>query len=75
MNEDEKRLLAFLDHICLKLGFCLPKSTRHEISRGGPYSADQIAGIVLEKEGLNPDGELRHFRDIRNEYTAFIERI
>ncbi len=64
-------ILKFLDHICIRFGFCLPSSTRAKIASGGPYQPDEIASLVLEEEGLNPDSELQHFRSLRNEYISF----
>jgi hypothetical protein len=64
-------ILKFLDHICIKFGFCLPACSRAKIASEGPYQADDFARIVLEEEGLNPDFELKNFRSLRNEFLNF----
>ena len=73
MNQDEKHLKGFLDHICVKLGFCLPKQIRDEIAIGGPYSPAEMARVVLAKEGLDPSVEPGLFRDVRNEFATFFK--
>ena len=66
-------LLKFLDHICIKLGFCLSATSRSKIASGGPYRPEDIARIVLEEEGISPDCEVRHFRAVRNEFINFFD--
>ena len=64
-------MLKFLDHVCIKFGFCLSANTRNKIASGGPYQPEDIARIVLEEEGLSPDCELQHFRALRNEFVSY----
>lgn len=71
MMTEYTMILKFLDRVCIKYGFCLPESKRTEIASSGPYEADDIAKLVIEAEGLNPDFETRHFRALRDEYTEF----
>jgi hypothetical protein len=73
MNESAD-LLEFLDHICVKLGFCLSATSRSKIASGGPYRPEDIARIVLDEEGLNPDCEVKQFRALRNEFINFLGR-
>lgn len=68
---ENAELLKFLDHICVKFGFCLSPTSRTKIASGSPYQPEEIACIVLLEEGLDPDLELHHFRSLRNEYIKF----
>ena len=70
MNE-QQLILSILDYMCVKLGFCLPEPVRMEIAANVPYAPQQIAMIVLEREGFNLESEQRHYKAIREEYTAF----
>lgn len=71
---ESQTILAFFDHVCVKYGFCLPQESRAALALEAPYSADEIAEIIIREEGLDPDCEKRHFRDLKNAYLEFIEK-
>ena len=73
MNEDQS-ILSFLDHICVKFGFCLSESVRFELASKGPYKPDDFVRVVMEAEGLDPDSAHRYFTDLRNEFIVFFDR-
>lgn len=70
---EHRTILTFLDHICVKLGFCLPEPARTELASRDDYTPDEIARAVLKAEELDPDLERRHFRAIRNEFISFFD--
>lgn len=74
MNDEEQHLSRFLDHLCVKQGYCLPPSVREDIASNGPYEPARLATLVLQAEGLDPEMHLKQLRDVRNAYVAFPRR-
>jgi hypothetical protein len=67
--------MQFLNLACVELGFTLTKEVREEIALAGPYEPADLARIILVKEGLDPEVDLKLFREVRNAYIRFLDGV
>lgn len=64
----DRKIENLLDELCVQQGFCLSLKERDRIASQGAWEADSFARDIITSEGLNPEYETRHFRDIRNKF-------
>ena len=74
MNQDYKKtmeieLKILLDELCLNQGFCLKDNDFENIISKKHLYADEFSKLVLIGEGLNPDTEVKHFRNIKKIFS------
>ena len=67
------QVVTFLNIVCVKHGFTLTDLERKAIASQGSYDASELARVILIQEGLDPDNEIRLFREVRNAYLTFLE--
>jgi hypothetical protein len=65
----EKEIRIFLDEICVELGFCLPPKDIENLVDRKYYEADQFVREIFTVEGMNPERELRLFRQVKKRFT------
>ncbi len=51
----ERKMLALLDSLCVKIGFCLSPSVKFEIVKFPPATVDEFTDMVYRAEGLDPN--------------------
>lgn len=67
MNVEIKK---YLDFICVEFGFCLPPTKVDELQSRDVYTADDFVREILQIEGMNPELEQKHFRELKKEFVA-----
>ncbi|HHH44846.1 MAG TPA: hypothetical protein ENK49_11975 [Gammaproteobacteria bacterium] len=65
----EAEIRGFLDKICVEIGFCLPPKDIEMLASRKQYIADDFIREIFEIEGLNPDMELKLFRQAKKIFT------
>ncbi|MVF14718.1 hypothetical protein FT643_21505 [Ketobacter sp. MCCC 1A13808] len=65
----ESEIRCFLDQICVDLGFCLPPNDVDLLASRNQYIADEFVREIFKVEGLNPDLELKLFRQVKRRFT------
>lgn len=69
MSSHVSEIRRFLDKICVDFGFCLPQADVDRLSSRDEYVADDFIREIFEIEGLNPDLNLRLFRQVKVQFT------
>lgn len=66
MNSEIKK---YLDFICVQFGFCLPPGKIDGLLYRDHYVADDFVREILVIEGMDPNLELKHFRELKKEFV------
>jgi hypothetical protein len=67
MTPSEHEVKRLLDHLCVKLGFCLSPADTLWIQEHTPNTPDSFTDAVYKAEGLDPLTAERHlYRQVRN---------
>jgi len=70
-NKINKNIDNLLGEVCVIFGFCIPVDQQNIIASKGRWRAEEFAKDVISAEGLNPEYELKHLRDIRNHFIQY----
>lgn len=65
----EAELKKLLGELCLNQGFCLPSNEVKNIISKKHLYAEEFTKLVLVGEGMNPEIEIRHFRNIKRIFS------
>lgn len=65
----EKEIRAFLDEICVELGFCLPPEEIENLMSKKTYEANEFVREIFLAEEMNPELELKLFRQVKRRFT------
>ena len=65
----KQKIEILLDELCVKQGFCLPRNEFEKIISKDHLYADEFAKLVLLGEGMDPDLEIKHFRNIKKIFS------
>tara|TARA_R110000850_G_scaffold177345_1_gene303177 strand:- start:520 stop:762 length:243 start_codon:yes stop_codon:yes gene_type:complete len=64
----DRKIQYLLGDLCVQQGFCLPPKEQDRIASIGTWEAESFAKDVVASEGLNPEYETKHVRNIRNKF-------
>ncbi len=64
----DQEINNLLGELCVEMGFCLPPKEQDRIASLGSWEAESFAKDVVSSEGLNPEYEAKHVRNIRNKF-------
>ncbi len=62
-------LSLLLDDLCSEWGFCNQLTAVEVVDRDGIITAEDFAKSVLEAEGMDPEHEVKWFRQIKRVFT------
>lgn len=65
----ETEIRSFLNEVCVDFGFCLPPNDVDALASRNQYIADEFIREIFKVEGLNPDVELKLFRQVKKRFT------
>ena len=72
---DDTDAEKLLDHLCLKLGFCLDPEKKQSLMLDLPQDVDSFTDAVFRAEGLNPETVDKHlYRQVKAEVLAAFRR-
>jgi hypothetical protein len=63
-----------LDHLCIKLGFCLPPDAYARLSADPPSDIVSFANAVFEAEDMDPSTTSRLYHQVKAEVADAFHR-
>ncbi len=68
---DESDTEKLLDHLCVKLGFCLTSDAKQNLISNSPSDVKSFTDAVFKAEGMNPETSDKHlYRQVAAEVQA-----
>jgi len=63
-----KKIQAFLSHLCRELGYCLPPEEIESLSSREHWEANEFARAVFVAEGLDPDADVVPVKEVASKF-------